>query len=639
MAESVPMPELRSSRGPASLVAAGLLLSAQALLDPAHPAGRWLGPLLCGGALLWAWRRSGGLGRLVVPALLATAFALGAYTKPEFAADSHNYYVYLRSAYFDHDLDFADEWAAWGFKERRLTATGHRPNLHSIGPAVLWSPFYVLADAYVAVESALPHGRYVRDGYSLPYRRAPALGTITIALLGTLALIQFLARRQPWGVALLAVGGAVLCSPTLYYVFVMPAMAHGLAFGLAAGVLWAADRAAERPSAGSWSLVGVLLGLLALTRWQALVFALYVAALALRELRRSRVRLPWLALAALLAALAFVPQLVAWRVLYGSFFTVPQGGGFLDWASPHFLDSLVSGDHGFFSWTPLMAIGSLGLLLALRTEPLLGGCGLLILLASAWVNGSVSTWAGGDAFGARRFDICVPFAAAGLALVIERSAALVRRAPLWAPAAALLLLALWNLSFIASFREQRYPYAAPADRLAGEQGRNLRRFSQELLGRLAGARGRALAYKYFSGEYFYENYNWGGTIPLVSVPESDLSGGWSPPRRKPGTPGFRWALQPSSCVRIPLQEPVDLRVVITVRTPEEAQPQQMTVRWNEQAVGTLPVGTAWSDLRLLLPARAGVPGENYLCLQFAKALPGDDEAARLAAQVAVIQLP
>ena len=92
-------------------------------------------------------------------------------------------------------------------------------------------------------------------------------------------------------------------------------------------------------------------------------------------------------------------------------------------------------------------------------------------------------------------------------------------------------------------------------------------------------------------------------------------------------------------MRIPLQEPLDLRVTITARTPEEGQPQRMTVLWNDQPVGSLPVGTAWSDLHLVLPERAGVPGENFLCLQFARSLPGDDEAARLAAQVATIQLP
>jgi hypothetical protein len=624
---------------PVVLVGLGVFVAALALLGLTHPLGRLAGPALAALGLVLAKRRAPLTPALVVPSILAAAFAVGASVRPEFAADAHSYYVYLRSAYFDHDLDFANEWTEWGFEPRRPTSTGMRPDRQSVGPAVLWLPFYGFADASVGVARAVFGSAQLRDGYGLPYRRAAALGTITIALLGAVALFRLLERRWPRGISLLAVVGTLAASFILYYVFVAPAMAHGIAFALAAVLLWAGDRTRRSPSVGNWLLVGGLLGLLALTRWQALVYVLFVAPLAIEGLMRRTVRPLWLVAGAAVAVVAFLPQLVAWKVLYGSFLTIPQGGGFLDWSSPHFLDTLVSGDHGFFSWTPAMFVGYVGLALLLRREPLLCASGVAILLATAWINGSVTTWAGGDAFGARRFDICVPFAAIGLAHVVERAAALARRSPVLFPASALALLVLWNVSFIASFREQRYPYAAPIDRLAGDHGRNLRRFAQQALGWVAGARGRALAYKFFSGEYFYENYNWDGTINLATLGEADLSGGWTPPRRKPGGPGFRWALHPSSCVRIPLGGPVELPVAITVRAPRDAQPQRMTVSWNGTAIGSAAVGTEWAELKMTLPASAGVPGENHLCFAFTNALPSDNEGSRLAAQIAKVQLP
>jgi hypothetical protein len=171
------------------------------------------------------------------------------------------------------------------------------------------------------------------------------------------------------------------------------------------------------------------------------------------------------------------------------------------------------------------------------------------------------------------------------------------------------------------------------ERVAGDQGRNVRRAAQAVLGWIAGPPGRALAYKYFSGEYVFENTRWGGALDVASLGKDDLSGAWSPPRRKPGELPFRWAMEPASCVRVPLEAPMELAVSVTARAPGGAQPQQLTVLWNEHPVGTAPVGIEWGDARFTLPLDAGVAGENWLCLRFAKTLPNDREDRSLCAEV------
>jgi hypothetical protein len=40
-------------------------------------------------------------------------------------------------------------WNTWGYMEMPVTATGHRFNQHTVGPALLWSPFFLLAHLYV----------------------------------------------------------------------------------------------------------------------------------------------------------------------------------------------------------------------------------------------------------------------------------------------------------------------------------------------------------------------------------------------------------------------------------------------------------------------------------------------------------
>jgi hypothetical protein len=622
---------------PAGLAAAGLLWSAVAVLDPDRQTGCVGGPLLTLIAVLVAVRLGRAWRPFAMACLMTSAFAVAAWVGPEFRADSPSYYVYLRSAVFDGDLDFTNEWEFWGFERRPRTPTGHMRSVHAAGPALLWSPFYAVAHVYVIANNRLLGARHSEDGYSAPYRRAPVLGTLVVAILGATLLVRMLARSVGEGAASVAVAAAILTSPVLYYLFVMPLMSHGVTFGVAAALLWAWERARRAPSLQAWTLLGALFGLLVLTRWQAAVYGLLLLPLAAEGLLRRSLRPVWLAAAAGAASLAFAPQMVVWRVLWGRFLTLPQGGGFMDWSSPHLADTLISADHGLFSWTPAMLLGAVGLLLGLRGSALLHAGALLVFAATAWVNGGVTDWAAGDAFGARRYDLVVPLAALGLASLISRTLPVVVRFPLAVPAGALLLLSVWNLGLITLFREGRYPGAVPLERVAADQSRNLRRFAEQMLGQLAGEHGRALAYRYFAGEYIDTSGEAGGTIYLATTDEARLTGWSAPVNRKPGEPGFRWALHPAGCVRLPLEASRELSLSIRMRAPRAVQPQTVKVLFNDDPVATAPVDGDWEEVLALVPGEHVVAGENRLCLTFANAAEGDP-GSRLTAAIERIRL-
>lgn len=636
--DGAPAPRSAAGRraGGGALVALGLAWAALALLDPQRRTGILGGPASAALGLLLAGspRRA----RLVLPAVLAAAAAVAAYALPEFRGDSASYFAYVRSAVLDRDLDFANEWAHWGYPEPDRTVTGLRQNVQSVGPAVLWTPFYLLAHAYVGL--GLAAAPYPADGYSAPYRRAAALGTLAAVTLGAGLLYRVMVSRFGPRIALLALGGAVVGSPIAYYAFVVPTMAHGAAFGAAAALVWACDRAERRPSAGAWAVVGGCVGLVALMRWQGIVCGLLAGPLLARQLQRRTARVGWGLVAAGAAALAFAPQLLVWKRLYGRFVTLPQGRGFLDWSSPHLWDTLFSADHGLFTWTPILLLGLAGLAVMHRAAPAFATGALLVFAATAWVNGAVRDWAASDAFGARRYDVVVPLLAVGLGALLARAAPLLARHPLWAPAALLAGLCLWNLGFIAVFRAGSYPGAAPLERVARDQARVLKAAAQAALGVVAGPRGRAIAYKTLQGEYFYTAFNRGGTIvpaePLAQ--ERYLLNGWSTRGRLAGRPDFRWALHPEACVRIPLEEPFDLRVAIEAFAPAAAQPQTMTVLVNGEAVGAGTLPPEGARVQVFVPEGRLVPGENRLCLRFSTALPAQGERPA-AAGVWVIQLP
>jgi hypothetical protein len=335
---------------------------------------------------------------------------------------------------------------------------------------------------------------------------------------------------------------------------------------------------------------------------------------------------------------------VAWKILYGRFLQVPSGPGLREWgpgegwfdaSSPRFADVLLAADHGLFTWTPALILATLGLLLALRRWPALAGAGVLVLLATAWLNGSLADWWGSDAFGGRRFDIVVPFLAVGFAALLD----LCRRAPLLAPTAVLAAMALWNVGLVNLFRNRGVTGAAALEQVASRQAWQLRRVAEEMLGRAAGARGRALAYKFFAGEFLYLNLNLAaGTIDLGAGDARYLSGAWSGPENREGPPTFRWASQQGACVRFPLDRPgQDLRTVIRARAPGRLDSQTMAIDLNGAVLKQAALDREWTDVTVVLPVHLLVPGENMLCLRFSAVLP-EQEGSRAAA-VSRIQLP
>jgi hypothetical protein len=616
----------------------GLLWAALSVLDPFRPAGSFTGPLLVLLALAFRRRRA-----YAVALAIAIAYGLAAHVLIEFRGDSPSYYAYLRSAAFDRDLDFRNEWEVFANGEPVPATEGRTLNVFSVGPAVLWTPFYALAHLYVRIDHALGSGLHPIDGFSLPYRRSTALGTVTVVVLGAAALTFTMARTVGLAVAVLSVVGAICASPILYYTFFAPAMSHGMTFGAAAATIWAWERARREPSLRAWVLLGALFGILSMCRWQASVYIFLVLPLAVAGLLQKKIRPNWLAASACACAVAFLPQMVTWRSGFGEWVLLPHGRGFFDLSSPRLLDTLVSANHGFFNWTPLMLVGFLGLLAGLRVSPMLYGGGLAVFFATAWINGSVPAydWAGGDAFGARRYCLVVPLMALGVGRMIELSKPLFGKLPLLVPAGAVAISIFWNLGFISHFRARKYPEAAPLARLASDQARFLAEAAQDVLGFVFGPRGRAIAYKVLDAEYFYGELNRSGTILVRDADERYLLHGWGTPSRRVASPAFRRALFPEACVRIPLDEPFPLRVSVSARAPDGVENQSLTMVANGNTLSSAPLSSEWTELPFVIPEEALVPGENVVCLRFATALPGevDGGEGEVAALVERIQLP
>jgi hypothetical protein len=405
--------------------------------------------------------------------------SLPAVTTRIYASDEAEYFSYLRSLWFDHDVSFENEYRyfyehglsrAAGFHEtflERRTATGRRENWGTIGSAILWSPFYAAGDA--TARALRLAGRPVEvDGYSAPYVAAVCYGSafygFMALVLSTLAARRVLgtggSRRGEEVAVLLAVW---LGTPLVFYMYVSPPFSHACsAFAVAAFVLaWLHVR--ERWSARGFVLLGVLGALMAMVREQdafvavgpALDWLWTVARPASRldgsVVRSLASRLGGAALGACAFAVAFLPQALAYLALNGRIGPSQVVARKMYWSAPHALQVMASPEHGLFFWTPIAVLSIAGLfaLIAQSGDRRRVAVAFVTMFAlQVYVSGCVDSWSAAGAFGHRRFVGSTVIFVAGLA-------ALVRLAR-WRPArlgiaAATVLCVWWNVALMIQF--------------------------------------------------------------------------------------------------------------------------------------------------------------------------------------------
>jgi len=389
--------------------------------------------------------------------LIASVVTLALVSTKIRGADEIEYYSHLRSAVFDRDLDFTNEYEHFyranpqglaAFKEtfldRREPKTNRPINFAPIGSAVVWSPFFLAAHSLV--KNGVLRGP--ADGFSPAYAGAVAYGSSFLAILGFLLAFQSLKRflGVTEGLALLSALAVWFGTPAFYYMTVAPAFAHAPSIFAVSLLFFLWLRAREKDGVFDWLLMGLAGGLAMLIREQGALFLIVPGLdlgfrLAKGDAKRSLER----GVAVIGAAfIVFAPQFLAYQELNGSFGPTELVQRKMDFSSPHFFDVLVNPGHGLLLWTPLLIVAFLGLLRGIGRLRAVGVFVTLGLLAQVYINGAILSWHQAGAFGSRRFvDSTVLFVigfAFGLMAVTPRTQKIIVAIAVW-----------WNLSLMMQF--------------------------------------------------------------------------------------------------------------------------------------------------------------------------------------------
>ncbi len=298
-------------------------------------------------------------------------FAHALYLKKTVYGDGIYYFSWVQSIIVDHRLP-------------------PLPIKHAVGPALLWvSPFVIT------------HQIVRGTGYELPYQLTLGFTSVLYALFGLILLYRLLCQFFSTNASIFTTVAIAFATNLLFYGSLDTVNSHGVSFF--AGALFLAF-VMNRQSVSA----GLALGFLGAIRPQDLILGI----IAFGSLQKKE----WISFFTG-TLIGFLPQLLAWQLLYGSFFNIPyfahEGFNLLQ---PHVFEVLFSIKFGLFVYSPVILLSFIGLYFwknRLRW-PFYLAIVLELLLISSW-----STWWQGASYGGRMFVSSLPLFAFGIANVFS----------------------------------------------------------------------------------------------------------------------------------------------------------------------------------------------------------------------------
>lgn len=340
----------------------------------------------------------------IIVFLFLTLFAYSLFTgynRQTVYGDGIFYYSWLRSIVIDRDINFTNEYAYFSVNQLP-TKTGLIGNQFAIGPALFWSPAFLLV-----------HTLLRGDGYGFWYQYAVGFINVLYFITGVILLARIVLKKNN---SLLPVLGFTIGTNLLFYGALDTVTSHAVSFFISS-VLLSFLLEAKR----SWFILGILCGVMGLIRIQDSAIILIPFLLLSFRLTFLSFRLVRNLLTLFLGFIFPLSlQFFTWFLLYGDFRIpyIERGYGF-NFLHPEIFNVLFSTNNGLLLWTPLVAIALVGTIWSLFKQNCLfpksiHAVTLLYFLWQTYLISSWSIWWQGASYSGRMFISVIPFLFLGL---------------------------------------------------------------------------------------------------------------------------------------------------------------------------------------------------------------------------------
>ncbi|MEM1368260.1 MAG: hypothetical protein AAGG02_09630 [Cyanobacteria bacterium P01_H01_bin.15] len=340
-------------------------------------------------------------------------------------SDGNGYYAWVRSAFIDGDLDFANDLQLLYAPEptpqdmlNNLTPKGLIANKYPIGLAIIEIPGFWFGHVLAKLTP------YPADGVSFPYQLSVTLSLIILVLFSQYLFFLTLQKNgvNHW-INILVSSLSLVATNLIHYAAKEPAMAHATGVALINLLIFYAygSNWGSRFGWGYRLLIGMTTGLLVILCLSNVVLFPFIVWIFRDELKSA-----WKVVAtgmgfSLMLGLHFLSLYLLW----GKFIINPYQGESFKNGTAGLWEILLGNGYGVFLYHPwylaLVVTNIVGWFLLRETRGLLTS--ILFSTVSLWlING---LWGfTGDSFGSRPFIELLPLLSLGAATTLEQCASL-----------------------------------------------------------------------------------------------------------------------------------------------------------------------------------------------------------------------
>lgn len=283
--------------------------------------------------------------------------------------DVNHYYSYLPAFFYEKDLSlsFLKDSLNADVEARHFapnkTPQGNPVIKMSMGMAIGYLPFFALAHVY----ASLFH--YEVNGFSEPYHFAIQFSSLFYFLLGLYFLSKLLRNFFDEKIIALSLFLISFGTNVFYYLSIRAGNVHTFDFFLVSAFLYMVLNWHKRNSMINSILLGILLGLLTLTRPLNALFFLVFVLYDVKTLHDLTVKFKLLiqhklqlSIFLLCSLTVLLPQLLYWHSVSGHFLFNSYVGEHFFFDRPHVMKGLFSFRNGWLIYTPMMIIPLFGII-------------------------------------------------------------------------------------------------------------------------------------------------------------------------------------------------------------------------------------------------------------------------------------
>lgn len=335
-------------------------------------------------------------------------------TEATISWDVSGYYMYLPSQFIYNDIKKCEFYPELrnkynftpDFQQAFIhPSSGNYVMKYSMGQAIHFTPFFFIAHLY-----ALNSSIYDADGFSPPYQFMISLGSLVIAFIGVFFMLKALNQFYDKSTSFISILIVLLGSNYLNYVAIDGAMTHNTLFTLYAILIYSTIKFYEKPTYQRSLIIGLCVGMAALTRPTEILSCLIPLLWALNPFNINAIldrfkffkkHSSMIILAILICATIGSLQLLYWRTVSGEWLIYSYQNEGFSWLRPHILDGLFSYKSGWLIYSPLMIFSLIGFLSLYKLKRSLFYVTSIFTFLFIYIAFSWNTWWYGGSLGQR----------------------------------------------------------------------------------------------------------------------------------------------------------------------------------------------------------------------------------------------